>query len=77
MIRAASLENSERLQRVHALLRRGGEYSTRDVVRQAHVCAVNSAIAELRANGVSVETRRDGRVYYYSLPARGQMELGL
>ncbi len=57
MLRAAKLENSDRLRRVHDLLKRGGEFSTMEIVQQAQVCAVNSIIAELRANGVRVKSR--------------------
>ena len=46
---AARLSHSPRLRRVHALMRDGRERSTRDIVIGAHVCAVNSCIAELRA----------------------------
>ena len=50
MLKAAKLENSDRLRRVHDLLQRGGEFSTMEIVQQAQVCAVNSIIAELRAS---------------------------
>lgn len=56
-MKAAKLETSDRLQRVYELLKRGGEYSTMEIVQQARVCAVNSIIAELRANGVPVKSR--------------------
>ena len=62
---AASLNRSKRLQRVAALLADGREYSTLEIVDQARVPAVNTAIAELRANGIPVAIRRDGRVCYY------------
>ena len=58
---AARLENSPRLQRVLALLQRGGRYSTRDIVIRAEVMAVNSAITELRANGIHVQSECVGR----------------
>ena len=50
MMHAASLQRSPRLQRVHALLSDGVERSTLEIVAEAHVCAVNSCIAELRAH---------------------------
>ena len=71
---AAPLD-SPRLQRVLAVLRDGAEHSTRDLVARAHVCAVNSIVAELRANGIAVACRQgageDGaRVWLYRLAAR-------
>lgn len=63
-MRAASLR-SPRLRRVLRVLSMGGEHSTRDLIRRADVCAVNSCIAELRANGVAVASRVvDGHWYY-------------
>lgn len=57
---AASLARSPRLQRVHALLSDGKERSTRAIVIGAHVCAVNSCVAELRAepNNCVIECRQ-------------------
>ena len=63
-IHAARIETSARLQRVLALLECGGRYSTRDIVMQAEVMAVNSAISELRANGIKVESECVGRGRY-------------
>lgn len=70
-IHAAKLESSPRLQRVlNALYFAGGFIggegwlSTRDIISIANVCAVNSAIAELRANGIAVESRCVGRGRY-------------
>jgi len=51
MIHAASLDTSPRLQRVYSLLRKGAEYSTRDIIQRANVCAVNTIAAELKACG--------------------------
>lgn len=62
---AARIENSSRLRRVQTALEDGAWHSTRDLMRRADVCAVNSCIAELRANGVDVECRREGRVFFY------------
>jgi hypothetical protein len=65
MIRAAKLERSPRLQRVDALLADGREYSTREIVVACDVCAVNSIVAELRANGREITTRwHKGNCYY-------------
>lgn len=66
-MRAAKLATSSRLQRVADALGDGRWHSTRDLIRAAHVCAVNSCIAELRANGVDIECRRRGDVWRYRL----------
>lgn len=62
---AARLEHSPRLQRVADLLADGREYSTLEIIQAAGVCAVNSIIAELRANGFSILCRRCGDVWVY------------
>lgn len=58
---AANIDKSARLQRVAELLADGRWYSTLDIVIGAGVCAVNSCVAELRANGIPVECRRVGK----------------
>lgn len=58
---AANLEKSQRLQRVLDLLSDGRPYSTLDIIIGAGVCAVNSCVAELRANGFDIRCRRVGR----------------
>lgn len=55
MIHAAKLGKSSRLTRVYALLKGGKKYSTRQIIKLADVCAVNSIISELRANGIKIE----------------------
>ncbi|MEM7269658.1 MAG: helix-turn-helix domain-containing protein [Pseudomonadota bacterium] len=72
-MRAAKLETSERLQRVLAVLRSSERATTRQIMRSAHVCAVNSCVAELRENGFEIECSHE-RVgkrsrFYYSLVA--------
>jgi len=62
---AARIEKSERLQRVDLLLSDGREYSTLDICIQASVCAVNSIISELRANGRAISCQRVGDVWFY------------
>lgn len=66
-IRAARLDKSERLQRVFWLLADGREHSTWEIVG-LKVAAVNSAIAELKADGVNDLTirhrHRDGGNWY-------------
>lgn len=66
-IHAAKIENSPRLQRVYELLLSGPK-TTREIVRQADVCAVNSIAKELRENGINVECKpiRKG-VFQYRL----------
>ena len=72
---AARLDRSPRLRRVHALLADGVERSTLDIVTGARVCAVNSCIAELRANGAAIDCRQDrdpdtgARVWLYRMTA--------
>ncbi len=63
-IRYARVENSPRLQRALDLLQDGQWHSTRDIVRAADVCAVNSIITELRCNGYDIITRCVGRGRY-------------
>ena len=54
----ATIARSPRLQRVLEALSDGVEHSTLDIVREAEVCAVNSCIAELRANGADIGCRQ-------------------
>ena len=54
----ANIATSPRLQRVLEALSDGVEHSTLDLVREAEVCAVNSCIAELRANGADINCRQ-------------------
>ena len=64
-MRYANIERSPRLQRTLLVLQRGGWFSTRDLIRQADICAVNSCIAELRCNGYDIASEnRNGRWYY-------------
>lgn len=57
VIHAAKLDNSDRLQRVLKLLSDGKEYTTRQIVRIADVCAVNTIISELRDNNIKIKCR--------------------
>lgn len=63
----ARLSHSKRLQRTLRLLCDGQEHSTRDIIRGADVCAVNSVISELRANGIRVRSRCSAGVWFYRL----------
>lgn len=64
---AAKLEKSNRLQRVLAVLGNGRPKTTREIVREADVCAVNSIISELRHNGIPIFCKpiRKGVFEYY------------
>lgn len=64
---AARLEQSERLQRVADLLADGRRYTTLDIVMAAGVCAVNSCVAELRANGMAIRCWREGNKWFYQM----------
>ena len=64
---AAKMSKSERLQRVFNVLLDGLEHTTRNIIRKAHVCAVNSIISELRYNGANIECERRGSKWFYRL----------
>ena len=63
----AKIEKSSRLQRVMKVLKDGNKHTTRDIIRKASVCAVNSIVAELRANGIAVYCERSGDKWSYWL----------
>ena len=66
---AAQLEKSPRLRRVLAFLKLGPG-TTLQISRSCEVCAVNSIIAELRANGYVIDCKAvKGKrgVYEYKL----------
>ena len=65
----ASLKDSKRLRRVLSLLSDCEEHSTREIIECAHVCSVNSIVAELRENGIAVSCRREKGIFYYRLGA--------
>ncbi len=56
---------SSRLQRVLKVLSDHCKHSTRDLIRKANVCAVNSIIGEIRQNGITVNCERKGNRWYY------------
>ena len=64
---AAKLNKSDRLQRVLEFLRDKRPHSTLEIVRKAKVCAVNSIIAELRANGIDISCQRRADRWYYRM----------
>ena len=80
MMHAAQIDRSPRLQRVLAVLKDGAEHSTRELLAAAHVCAVNSIVAELRANHYPVSCRQvrgeGGRVWLYRLARVGDVSTG-
>ena len=69
----ASLKKSNRLQRLYAFLAEGKARTTRQINEMAHVCAVNSAVSELRRNGVPIickykgKTAQGGSIYSYRM----------
>ena len=67
---AASIENSDRLNRVLDLLSQGGEFTTLDIIKEANVCAVNSIVAELRQNGFNINCQRRGDKWFYKLETK-------
>ena len=72
---AAALDRSARLQRVRDVLADGDWHSTRDIVVRADVCAVNSCIAELRWQGLTIHCRQGrgaegGRIWEYRMEPR-------
>lgn len=67
---AANIERSSRLQRVLKVLRDGKKHTTRDIIRKASVCAVNSIVSELRLNGVNIACERQGAKWSYWIPAK-------
>lgn len=59
-MRYGRLATSARLMRaLRALQRADGALSTLELARRARVCAVNSVVAELRANGAEITCRID------------------
>lgn len=62
-IHYADIKNSPRLQRLLQCLEAqpketGGWITTRSIIQQADICAVNSAVTELRCNGYTVDARK-------------------
>jgi hypothetical protein len=77
-MRYAHLRTSPRLQRALAALRaHPGGLTTREWIQEADICACNSIAAELKANGIPVECRYEGRshggasVFRYVLRGKG------
>lgn len=75
---AARIEDSPRLQKVLQFLRRRRAATTREISQECDVYAVNSIIAELRANGFNVvcsAVPKQRGVYRYELIEGEQPEL--
>jgi hypothetical protein len=64
---AANFDKSDRLQRVYKLLKKGGEYTTLDIIQRAGVCAVNSIVSELRQAGYQITCQRRADKWFYRL----------
>lgn len=62
---AASLKKSERLKRVDKFLADCRPHTTLEIVQGANVCAVNSIVAELRANGRTINCHRHKDKWFY------------
>jgi hypothetical protein len=78
MMHAAKIDDSPRLQKVRDFLRRKGSATTREISKACDVYAVNSIIAELRANGFSVAcnaVKGQRGVYLYTWIEQPQMTL--
>lgn len=78
-IRAAKIENSPRLLRFLGCLASGQWRSTMQIIQEAQICAVSACASECRAQGQAIETKCEGKVWFYRLPNRndGQQELAL
>jgi len=68
----ARIETSDRLQRVLEYLRDGKPKTTREIIVGANVCAVNSCISELRANGYGITCKAMGKgLFQYQFEVSG------
>lgn len=68
-MRAAKIENSDRLKRTLKVLKRSKSKgcTTMEIIVGANVCAVNSIISELRRNGYHIVCKREGMAWRYTL----------
>ena len=60
----AKIATSDRLQRLLALLRQGGWWTTRQLMAGTGSCAQATDISELRSNGFDIESRQVTSVFY-------------
>lgn len=77
MIHYAKLDSSPRLQRLMTFLGDMQEHTTREIVDVSNICAVNTAICELRRNlnpyGIDILCRCLGRgLYAYKMVNLGR-----
>ena len=66
-IHYARFIKSKRLQRLLDFLLDGKEHTTMEIIQGADVCAVNSAVCELRRNGFSAYCINRGKPAIYKL----------
>lgn len=71
----ARITHSARLRRVINVLGDGREHTTLQIMRRAHVCAVNAIVDELRGNGYCIICQRRGDLWYYQLDSTQQAAL--
>lgn len=64
-MKAATKTN--RLQRIKNLLKDRKQYSTRDIIQRAHVCAVSAAISACRNKGMNIICQRKGNIWFYRM----------
>lgn len=64
-IHARSLETSAKLKAVDEFLADFRPHSTLEIALKAQVCAVNSYVSELRANGRKIHCSQKGKKFYY------------
>lgn len=68
MIHYAKIENSPRLQRLREYLSDYQPHTTLDIIRNAEICAVNTAVAELRKNNYKIDCKCIQRgIYNYQM----------
>lgn len=64
---SATIDTSDRLMRVYNCLQSGPK-TTMEIIREAEVCAVNSIVSELRANGIKITCQCLSKgIFQYSL----------
>jgi len=64
----AKYESSDRLQRLLEFLIDGQPHTTKEIFTGADICAVNSAVDELRENGFDVPCIKKCRPAIYQIP---------
>jgi len=66
-MRAASVDRSERLQRVVKFISDGKEHTTLDIANGAKIMAVSAAISELRQQNFVIDCERRGNKWFYRM----------